>query len=94
MPGDREAFSRAQFLGTRALRVDGIDSTNMTEIAGRPGQEIVGRGQTRSAVPLKMVQWTVFAPSATLLMMGTVRPLGFEQLYPQFLALRDGIHPK
>jgi len=93
-PGDREAFSRAQFLGMRAIQVDGIDSTSSTEVAGRPVQEIVGRGQARSAVPLKIVQWTVFAPGATLLMLGTARPTGFEQLYPQFLALRDGIHPK
>jgi hypothetical protein len=91
---ERDAFARGQFLASRAIHITGIESADFIEVKGLPAHEIIGSAQTRSGVPLKVVQWTLFAPNSTLLQSGTTRPPQFEQVYLEFLALRDGIHPK
>ena len=44
------------------IHVAGLRVLEFIEIEGLPAHEIVGSAQTRSGVPLKVVQWTLFAP--------------------------------
>jgi hypothetical protein len=93
-PRDRDDFGRSQFLGLTAVRVSQIDVVNHLTIYGFPVLEILGSGATKTGTPLKLAQWTVFGPSSTLILLAMARPVHFNQVYPDLVALRNGIHPK
>jgi len=93
-PEERDAFARREFLAMRALQAGGIESAKAVTVEGLPAHEIVGSAQTRSGIALKIVQWILFGPTSTVMVAANARAPQFDQLYPEFVALRDGIRPK
>jgi hypothetical protein len=91
---EREAFARSQFLAMRAIQINGIESANDLVIEGVPAHEIRRSAKTRTGVPLKVVLWTLFYPSSTLLLMGNTRPERFDQVFQEFITIRNGFRLK
>jgi hypothetical protein len=93
-PAERNAFARGGFLGMQALQRQTIGTAKSLTIGGLPGHEIIGTAQSRSGVSLKVVQWTIFATTGTILVMGSARPAQFDAALTDFVTMRNGIRPK
>lgn len=93
-PSERDAFARRQFLGMRALQRVALDGAKTTVIGGLPAHEILGKAQSPSGVPLRVVQWTIFGSSATIILVANTRPDQFDRVYPELVAIRDGVRPR
>jgi hypothetical protein len=93
-PAERDAFGRNGLLGLRAIQITAMESAKIVAIEGLPAHEILGSAQTQTGVRLRVVQWLLFGPTSTVHLLGTARPAQFDQMYPEFVALRNGIHLK
>jgi hypothetical protein len=90
----REAFAQKQFAEMRALQQMTPKSSKSITINGLPGHEVAGTARSQSGVKLKVVQWTIFAPSATLHLLANARPAHFDRVFPEFIKLRDSVRLK
>ena len=93
--GDRDSLARrviSQTPGVKDMRV--VRSEGM-RIGGQAGHEIVADARDATTdTDLRLVQWLRFGASASLWVLCVVRKDDWDQMYPRFRAVRDGIEPK
>ena len=60
-------------------------------IDGRPGYEVRATAMGFDGKPLALVQWLRFGGGGYLRVIGAVHQENWDQLFPRFRAVRDGI---
>jgi len=78
----------------RHMQVIGVDSESYLTIGELPAYQTIGRLRNEKGIVLKTVQWLIFGSNKTLLVEATCRPEQFDGVWPQIVAIRDGVHLK
>ena len=63
-------------------------------IAGRPGNEIRAKAVDLVGNPVSLVQWVRFNGPAFIRVIAVGKPDQWNELFPRFRAIRDGVEPK
>ena len=88
---DRAAFSQ-HVLATAPLRDVTIVNAEAMRISGQPGYEIRAEGRELGGdLQLAVVQWLRFGTGGYLRIVGISRKEDWDQAFPQFRAVRDGL---
>jgi hypothetical protein len=91
----RQTVARQGFLDHgRRMQVVGVDSESLITIGELPAYQTIGRVRNEKGIELKTVQWLVFGSNQTLLVDATSRPEQFDLVWPQLVAIRNGVHLK
>jgi hypothetical protein len=91
--GDRGKFAQ-QMLASAPLRNLSITSGEAMRIGGRPGNEIRANAADLLGNPVSLVQWVRFNGPAFIRVIAVGKPDQWDQLFPRFRAIRDGVEPK
>jgi hypothetical protein len=76
------------------MQVVTVDSEGAIVVGGLPAYEIIGRVRNEKGIELKRVAWMVFGRNQTLMLDATSRPEQFDLVWPQVLAIRNGVRLK
>ncbi len=90
---DRTKFAQ-QMLASAPLRDLAVTSGETMRIVGRPGNEIRANAADLLGNPVSLVQWVRFNGSAFLRIIAVGKADQWNQLFPRFRAIRDGVEPK
>lgn len=90
---DRERFAR-DLLRTSPLRDLDIRSSENLRINNGPAHEIRANAVGLTGNPVTFVQWVRYGTSGFLRVLGASRPEQWDDVFPRFRAVRDGISPK
>lgn len=90
---DRTKFAQ-QMLASAPLRNLTVTSGEAMRIVGRPGNEIRASAADLLGNPVSLVQWVRFNGSAFIRIIAVGKPDQWDQLFPRFRAIRDGVEPK
>ncbi len=91
-PDDRARFAR-ELLSSAPLRDIVVTFAEAMRIDGRPGYEVRAKAMSYDGKPLALVQWLRFGGGGYLRIIGAVHQESWDQLFPRFRAVRDGIDP-
>jgi hypothetical protein len=89
-PDDRARFAR-ELLSSAPLRDIVVTFAEAMRIDGRPGYEVRAKATGYDGKPLALVQWLRFGGGGYLRIIGAVHQENWDQLFPRFRAVRDGI---
>lgn len=89
-PDDRARFAR-ELLSSAPLRDIVVTFAEAMRIDGRPGYEVRAKATGYDGKPLALVQWLRFGGGGYLRIIGAVHQESWDQLFPRFRAVRDGI---
>jgi hypothetical protein len=93
--GPPQASERARFaqslLATNPLPDLSPLGTEAMRIGGQPGYETRAEAKTPTGAPLSVVQWVRFGPSGFMRILAVARKEAWNETFPQFRAIRDGI---
>jgi hypothetical protein len=92
-PDDRARFAR-DLMQSVPLPELSIVSAESQRIRGQPGFETKAQAKTTTGADVALVQWIRFGSAGYLTILAGSRKDDWEQLYPRFRALRDGIEPR
>jgi hypothetical protein len=95
LPEDRGRFAQETVTQIPGVREARITTSEPIRIDGSPGYEtrinaISGKDNT----PVTIVQWLRFGGSAVMRVIGSTPRDQWEQAFPRFRAVRDGIQPR
>lgn len=90
VPDARGRFARDLLSGAPVHELQAM-SGEMMRIAGLPGYEIRAQGKGLDGTPVDLVQWVRFGTTGFLRVIGVTRPTEWDQMFPRFRAVRDGI---
>lgn len=90
-PDDRARFAR-ELLRSAPLRDLVVTSAEPMRIDGRPGYEVRATATGYDGKPLALVQWLRFGGGAFMRVIGAVHQENWDQYFPRFRAVRDGIN--
>lgn len=89
---ERDAFARRAFSGVSNMKDIRIVSSEPLRLGGQMGHQILAEARdAKTNDELKVVQWLRFGGNAHLQMIGTARANDWEQAFPRFRAVRDGV---
>jgi hypothetical protein len=92
---EREAFARDVFAAVQNVRDVRIMTSEPLRILGQPGHQILAQAKDATGTTsLTLVQWLRFGGSGYLQMVGMARVEAWQEAYPRFRAVRDGIEPR
>jgi len=89
----RARFSR-DLLGDAPLKNVAITNMESMRIQNRAGYEVRADANGPDGAPVKIVQWLRFGTTGYLRMVGVVATDRWDELFPRFRAVRDGIDPR
>ena len=89
-PDDRARFAR-ELLTAAPLHDVVVTFAEPMRIDGRPGYEVRATAMGYDGKPLALVQWLRFGGGGFMRIIGTVHQESWDQLFPRFRAVRDGI---
>lgn len=89
-PDARARFAR-DLLITAPLKDIAVTSVESMRIQNLPGYEIRANAQGPDGTPVAMVQWLRFGSTGYLRVIGVVARDRWDELFPRFRAVRDGI---
>jgi hypothetical protein len=89
-PDDRARFAR-ELLTSAPLRDLVVTLAEPMRIDGRPGYEVRATATGFDGKPLALVQWLRFSGGGFLRIIGAVHKENWDQFFPRFRAVRDGI---
>jgi hypothetical protein len=89
---DRARFAR-ELLNSAPLRDVVVTFAESMRIDGRPGYEVRATATGYDGKPLALVQWLRFGAGVFVRVIGVVQQENWDQLFPRFRAVRDGIDP-
>jgi hypothetical protein len=89
-PDDRAHFAR-DLLSSAPLRDLVVTLAEPMRIDGRPGYEVRAAATGFDGKPLALVQWLRFSGGGFIRVVAAVRKENWDQLFPRFRAVRDGI---
>lgn len=92
-PSDRGRFAR-DLLQSAPMRDLTITLADNMRINGGPGNEIRATAKAPDGSPVSLVQWVRFGSGGFMRIVGVSRTEKWDDLFPRFRALRDGIEPK
>jgi hypothetical protein len=87
---DRARFAR-ELLSSAPLRDVVVTFAEPIRIDGRPGYEVRATATGFDGKPLALVQWLRFGGGGFIRIIGAVHKENWDQLFPRFRAVRDGI---
>ena len=87
---DRARFAR-ELMASAPLRDVVVTSAEAMRIEGRPGYEVRATATGLDGKPLALVQWLRFGGGGFLRIIGAVHEENWDQFFPRFRAVRDGI---
>jgi len=94
-PTDRANFARNLFTGLNDFKELRIVGTDMLRLDNQQTHEIQAEAKdVKSGAPMKLVQWVRFGNGAFIRFVGIARTDAWQQAFPQFRAVRDGVRPK
>lgn len=90
-----QADARARFardlLMTAPLKNVAVTASESMRIQNLPGYEVRATAQGPNGAPVAVVQWLRFGSSGYLRVVGVVAKERWDELFPRFRAVRDGI---
>lgn len=89
-PDDRARFAR-DLLSASPLRELMMQSGEEMRIGRLPGYEIRAQAKALNGDPLALVQWLRFTGTGFLRVVGVGRKADWDELFPRFRTVRDGI---
>jgi hypothetical protein len=89
-PDDRARFAR-ELVTSAPLRDVVVTFAEAMRIEGQPGYEVRATAKGYDGKPLALVQWLRFAGGGFVRVIGAVHQENWDQLFPRFRAVRDGI---
>ncbi len=89
-PDDRARFAR-ELMTSAPLRDLAVTFAESMRIDGRPGYEVRATATGYDGKPLALVQWLRFNGGSFLRVIGAVHKENWDQFFPRFRAVRDGI---
>jgi hypothetical protein len=89
-PDDRARFAR-DLLSSTPLRNIVVTFAEAMRIDGRPGYEVRATATGYDGKPLALVQWLRFGGGGFVRVIGAVHQENWDQYFPRFRAVRDGI---
>jgi hypothetical protein len=90
-PADRARFAHDLLASAPLLNLD-ITLMDSIRIAGGPGYETRATATDENGKPLKLVQWLRFGGASTFLrVVGVAAKDRWDEMFPRFRAVRDGI---
>ncbi len=93
--GEREAFARDVFAAVPNVRDVRIITSEPLRIVGQPGHQILAQARDPTGtIGLTIVQWLRFGGGGYLQLIGLARVEAWQEAYPRFRAVRDGIEPR
>lgn len=87
---DRPTFARQLMERSPVLGME-ITSAEPMRIGGMPGFEIKARGQAPNGDAIMLVQWLRFGGAGYIRIVGGASPQDWDQTFPRFRAIRDGV---
>jgi hypothetical protein len=94
-PEERHSFARRVISTTPGVKDMQITRAEPLRIGGQPGEEmIVEAKDTKSGAALTLVQWLRFGSGGFVRLLCMTRSDTWDQMFPRFRAVRDGIDPK
>lgn len=90
-PDDRARFAR-ELLASAPLRDLVVTLAEPMRIDGRPGFEVRATATGFDGKPVALVQWLRFSGGGFLRIIGAVPKENWDQFFPRFRAVRDGIN--
>ena len=92
---DREAFARDVFAAVANVRDVRVITSEPLRIIGQPGHQILAQARDPAGTTiLTVVQWLRFGGGGYLQLVGMARVDAWQETYPRFRAVRDGIEPR
>jgi hypothetical protein len=93
VPDDADARARfaRELLGSAPLRDITVTLAEPIRIGGRPGYEVRANAVGPDRKPLALVQWLRFGGGAFLRVIGVVHKENWDQWFPRFRQVRDGV---
>lgn len=92
-PAERGLFAR-DLLNSVPLRELSMQSSEPLRIGGLPGHEIRAQARASNGGSLSLVQWIRFGAGGFLRVIAFTRSDSWDQQFPRFRAVRDGIAMK
>ena len=94
-PEERHSFARRAISATPGVKDMQIARAEPLRIGGQPGEEmIVEAKDAKSGIALTVVQWLRFGSGGFVRLLCMTRRDAWDQMFPRFRAVRDGIEPK
>jgi hypothetical protein len=94
-PEERHSFARRAIASTPGVKEMQIQRAEPLRIGGQPGEEMVVTAKdARSGAALTVVQWLRFGSGGFIRLLGMTRTDTWDQMFPRFRAVREGIEPK
>ena len=92
---DRDSLARRAISATPGVKDMRIVRSESMRIVGQAGHEIlVDAKDANTGTELRVVQWLRFGTGGSLRLLGLVRKEEWDQVFPRFRAVRDGLEPK
>jgi hypothetical protein len=94
-PEERHSFARRAIATTPGVKDMQITRAEPLRIAGQPGEEIfVEAKDAKSGTALRVAQWLRFGSGGFVRLLCMTRTDTWDQMFPRFRAVRDGIEAK
>lgn len=94
-PEEREGLARRLIGETPGLKELRVQRSEPLRIGGQQGHELLLEGKDAEGDhTVSMVQWLRFGAGAIMRIVGIVRKEDWEEHYPRFRTVRDGIGPR
>jgi hypothetical protein len=92
---DRDAFARDVFAAIPNVKDVRVITSEPLRIIGQPGHQILAQARDPGGTAsLTVVQWLRFGGGGYLQLVGIARADAWQEAYPRFRAVRDGIEPR
>jgi hypothetical protein len=92
---ERHSVARRAIAATPGVKDMRITRAEPLRIAGQPGEEIfVEAKDARSGTALTVAQWIRFGSGGFVRLLCMTKTDTWDQMFPRFRAVRDGIEPK
>jgi hypothetical protein len=94
-PEERHSVARRAIASTPGVKDMRITRAEPLRIAGQPGEEIIVEAKdAKSGTALTVAQWLRFGSGGFVRLLCMTRTDTWDQMFPRFRAVRDGIDPK
>jgi hypothetical protein len=95
MGADRSSFARLALAGVPGVKDMHIERMEPMRISGQQGHEMVlSAKDAKHDTELTVIQWLRFGSSSSVRVVGIARKDDWQNLFPRFRVVRDGLEPK
>lgn len=92
---DRGSFARQALAGVPGVKDMHIERMEPMRIGGQQGHEMVlSAKQAKTDIELTVIQWLRFGSSSSIRVLAIARKDDWQNMFPRFRLVRDGLEPK